>query len=74
MAWSGGERVGREDLLRRLWSADDRETNELRARHLQAVLSSTPWTLGVTLANVALCVAYLGRRIDTRCSPAGRRS
>ncbi len=65
MAWSGGERVGREDLLRRLWSADDRETNELRARHLQAVLSSTPWTLGVTLANVALCVAYLGRRIDS---------
>ncbi len=46
-------------LTRRLWSADDRQSNELRARHLQAVLFSSPWTLGATLLNVLLCVWVL---------------
>ena len=50
-------------LLRRLWAEDGREANALRARHLQAVLATSPWTLGATLLNVLLCVLVLRAHI-----------
>ncbi len=50
---------------RRLWSARDSESAELRARHVRALLITTPWTMSVSLLCVALCVAVLLPHVDS---------
>ena len=43
----------------RLWSARDADSAELRARHVRAVLATTPWTMTASVFNVALCAWVL---------------
>ena len=47
------------DTLLRLLRGSDRESNEQRARHLRAVLSTTPWMMAATALNALLCALVL---------------
>jgi diguanylate cyclase (GGDEF)-like protein len=48
-----------------LLRADDRDSDELRARHLRALQANTPWTLGATLACGLICALALRNSLDS---------
>jgi diguanylate cyclase (GGDEF)-like protein/PAS domain S-box-containing protein len=56
-----------QDGWRALWAllrSNDRDNNEIRARHLRAVQLTTPWTLGATVGCSLLCLMALWGSLD----------
>ena len=49
---------------RRLWSATDVESSEVRARHVRALLATTPWAMLASAVNVGLCAWALNAYVD----------
>lgn len=50
---------------RRLWSATDVESSEVRARHIKAMLATTPWTMLASAINLGLCAWVLSGHAQT---------
>jgi diguanylate cyclase (GGDEF)-like protein len=51
-------------LFKRLWADQERESRELRARHLQAVLVNAPWIMGASAFNALLAVWTLAPSVN----------